>query len=169
MALWNHILSTDIQLTRIGFNQGVNNGLVTGMPADKKNLSDKLGQLRRFDMVSGLPYDDQEPSQANPYMNTEQKKFKTEQDIPTAMKELPGLVQNIFATYHDMPDVMMSKLKALKENQYETFPSLEDKAPSFIKYMNYLTSLKGKGEADNEYMDYLRHKVINEAKASVVP
>jgi hypothetical protein len=143
--------------------------MITGLPADKKILSDKLGQLRRFDMVSGLPYDDQEPSQANPYMNIEQKKFKTEQDIGTAMKELPGLIQNIFTTYADKPDVMMSKLKALKQNSYEAFPSLQDKAPSFMKYMNYLEALKGKEGADKDYMDYLQHKVINEAKASAVP
>ena len=62
---------------------------------------------------------------SNPYMNIEQKKFKITQDIPTAIKELPSLVSNIIETYKSKPDVMFSKLKALKENQYSTFPSLD--------------------------------------------
>lgn len=169
VAFWNHILTSDIQLTRVAFNQGVNSGIITGMQADKKVLSDKLGQLRRFDITTGLPYDDQEINQSNPYMNIEQKKFKNEQNLDVAMKELPGLIDNIFTTYGDKPDIMMSKLKALKENSYETFPSLQDKAPSFVKYMNYLERLKGKNDADSEYMNYLQHKITNEAKASAVP
>ena len=169
VALLNHILTDNIQLTRIGFNQGVNVGLITGTQADKKILSDKLGQLRRFDMASNLPYDDQEPAQANAYMNIEQKKFKMNQDIPSAMQELPGLVNNIIQTYGDRPDVMMGKLKALKQESYEVFPDIKTKAPSLMKYMNYLITLKGKDEADSEYMDYIHHKIINEAKASVVP
>ncbi len=169
VALLNHIMTDNIQLTRIGFNQGVNAGLITGTQADKKLLSDKLGQLRRFDMASNLPYDDQEPAQANAYMNVEQKKFKMNQDIPSAMNELPGLVNNIVQTYGDRPDVMMEKLKALKQNAYDTFPDIKTKAPSLIKYMDYLGKLKGKDEADSEYMDYMHHKLVNEAKSSVVP
>lgn len=169
IALMNHILATDIQLSRIAINQGVNSGLITGTPADKKMLADKLGQLRRFEMTSGLPYDDQEASQANPYMNIEQHKFKMEQDLPKAMSMLPGLVSNITKTYANTPDVMLSKLAALKQNAYETFPSLEKKAPTFAKYMDYLNKLKGSGDGDKEYEDFLRHKIVNEVKAGAVP
>ena len=168
--LMKHIFTTDVQLTRIGFNQAVNNGFITGTPAEKKILGDKLGQLRRFDMGSSLPYDSQEASQANPYMNIEQKQFKMTQDLPKAMNMLPKLVSNIITTYSDRPDVMMSKLKALKENQYETFPSLDGpSAISFSKYMNYLTKLKGGEEANKEFSDFMVHKIVNETKASAVP
>ena len=167
-AVTMHILSTNFQLGRIAVNQGINNGLITGLPAEKKELSDKMGQLRRFDMVEGLPYQDIDEG-SNPYMNIESKKFKTEQDLPTAMQELPSLVGNIFTTYHDEPDVMMQKLKALKENQYSTFPSLEQLPISFMKYIGYLNRYEGADKAQSELQDYMRHKVVNEAKASVVP
>lgn len=167
-AVMMHTLSSNIQLSRIAINQGINNGLISGLPAEKKILADKMGELRRFDMAEGLPYNDIDEG-TNPYMNIEQKKFKMEQDLPTAMKELPGLMQNIIANYHNQPDVMLSKLKALKQNDYATMPSLEDMPLSFVKYLGYLNREQGPVEAQKALHDYLLHKVTNEAKASVVP
>jgi hypothetical protein len=131
-------------------------------------LSDKMGQLRRFDMVEGLPYNEIDEA-SNPYMNLEQKKFKMEQDLPTAMQQLPSLVQNIMETYHDNPDVMMSKLRSLKENQYSTFPSMEQMPLSFMKYVGYLQRMEGPEEAQKELQEYMKHKITNEVKSSVVP
>jgi hypothetical protein len=162
------VLSNNIQLTRIAINQGINNGLITGLPAEKKMLSDKMAQLRRFNMVEGLPYAEID-SGSNPYMNIEQKRYKMEQDPQKAMQMLPGLVQNIFQTYSDKPDVMLSKLKALKENQYATFPSMEDMPLSFMRYMSFLARDKGPAAAQAEFMDYMKHKMVNELKSSVVP
>jgi hypothetical protein len=167
-AVGMHTLSSDIQLSRIAINQGIDHGLITGLPAEKKELGDKMNQLRRFDMVENLPYNDIDAA-SNPYMNIEQKKFKMTQDIPTAIHELPALISNIFKTYSSTPDVMMEKLKALKENSYQTFPSLEAAPLSFFKYVNYLNREEGPAAATAELQDYLKHKVVNEAKASVVP
>lgn len=167
-AVAQHLLGSNIKLASIALNYGINNGLVTGLPAEKKQLADKLGQLRRFDMVTGLPYNEIDQG-SNPYMNIEQKKFKMEQDIPTAMKELPALVSNIMQTYQGQPDIMMQKLKALKENQYSTFPSMEQTPISFIKYLGYLQREEGPDKAQGALMDYMCHKMVNEAKASVVP
>ena len=64
---------------------------------------------------------------------------------------------------------MMSKLKALKQNPYSTFPSLEDTPLSFGKYLAYLTRTEGPEKAQQELMDYQRHKIVNEVKGSVVP
>ena len=167
-AVSMHTLSTNFQLSRIAINQGINNGFITGLPAEKKMLSDKMGQLRRFDMVEGLPYNEIDEA-SNPYMNLEQKKFKMEQDLPTAMKSLPQLVQNIMDTYHDRPDVMMGKLKSLKENNYSTFPSMEQMPLSFYKYIGYLNRTEGPEKAQEELQDYMKHKIVNEVKSSAVP
>ncbi len=167
-AVSMHILTQSVQMGRMSYNQGIDKGLITGLPAEKKALSDKMNQLRRFDMVTGLPYNEIDEA-SNPYTNLEQKRFKAEQDIPTAMKELPGLVQGIMQAYHNNPDVMMSKLKALKQNSYSTFPSLEDTPLSFGKYLAYLTRTEGPEKAQQELMDYQRHKIVNEVKGSVVP
>jgi len=167
-AVTMHTLSTNFQLSRIAINQGINHGLITGLPAEKKELSDKMGQLRRFDMVEGLPYNEIDEA-SNPYMNIEQKNFKMEQDPQKAMQMLPQLIQNIMETYHDKPDVMMSKLKSLKENNYSTFPSMENMPLSFVKYLGYLQREEGPEAAQNELMSYMKHKMVNEVKSSVVP
>jgi len=167
-AVTMHTLTSNMQLTRMAVNQGINSGLITGLPAEKKILSDKMGQLRRFDMVEGLPYNEIDQG-SNPYMNLEQKRFKMEQDPAKAMAMLPGLVSNIIDTYKGQPDVMMSKLRALKENQYSTFPSMESMPLSFMKYVGYLHRTEGSQAAQSELQDYMRHKVVNEVKGSAVP
>lgn len=167
-AVSMHVLSSNMQLSRLALNQGINSGLITGLPAEKKILSDKLGQLRRFDMVEGMPYKDLDAG-TNPYMNIEQKKFKMEQDPQKAIQQLPGLIQNIVDNYKGRPDVMMQKLEALKQNQYNTFPSLETMPISAMKYIAYLQREEGPEVASAALMDYVKHKAINSAKASVVP
>lgn len=167
-AVSMHVLSSNMQLSRLAINQGINSGLITGLPAEKKMLSDKLGQLRRFDMVEGMPYKDIDAG-TNPYMNIEQKKFKMEQDPQKAIQQLPGLIQNIVDTYKGRPDVMMQKLEALKQNQYNTFPSLETMPISAMKYIAYLQREEGPEAAQAQLVDYVKHKAINSAKASVIP
>jgi hypothetical protein len=163
-----HLLGANIKLAQIALNTGINTGMVTGMPAEKKMLADKLGQLRRFDMVSGLPYNEVDQG-SNPYMNIEQSKFRMTQDVGQAMAMLPGLISNIMTKYHDNPDVLMQKIKALKENQYDTFPSMETVPLSFYKYLGYLQKEEGPEAAQAQLQDYMKHKAINEAKGSVVP
>jgi hypothetical protein len=167
-AVGTHLMVSNFRLGREAYNQAINAGAITGLPAEKKELSDKMGQLRRFDMVEGLPYNEIDEA-SNPYMNVEQKSFKMEQDPQKAMQQLPSLVQNIMETYHDKPDVMMSKLKSLKENQYSTFPSMENMPLSFMKYVGYLQRMEGPEAAQQELQDFMKHKVVNEAKASVIP
>jgi hypothetical protein len=164
-----HVLTSDFRLAREGYNQLINNGMITGTLAEKKALSDKMSQLRRFEQVEGLPFNAQDASNANPYMNLEQKKFKLEQDPQKAVAMLPGLISNIIEHYSKTPDVMMGKLKALKENSYSTFPSMEEMPLSFFKYIGYLNRTEGPEAAQAQLMDYMKHKVINEAKSSVVP
>ena len=167
-AVGQHVLGSNIKLASIALNQGINTGLVTGLPAEKKQLADKLGQLRRFDMVTGLPYNEPEQG-SNPYMNLEQKKFKMDEDLPDAMKQVPALVHNIIQTYSAQPDVMMNKLKALKENEYATFPSLEQMPISFMKYVSYLGREESPQAAQAALLDYMKHKMQNEVKSSVIP
>ena len=92
-----------------------------------------------------------------------------EQDIPTAIKQLPQLVSNIIEHYKESPDVMMAKLRALKDNQYSTFPSMEEAPLSFYKYLGYLQREEGPEAAQAELMDYYKRKIVNQVKSSVVP
>lgn len=163
-----HELTSNFQMGRIIYNQMINNGMITGTLAEKKILTDKLNQLRRFDMVEGLPYNAIDES-GNPYMNMEQKIFKVEQDPEKFAPMIVPLINNIMAAYSDKPDVMMSKLKALKQNQYTTFPSLEDTPISFMKYLSFLGNKEGKEAAMEALIDFEKHKMVNQAKSSVIP
>jgi len=159
----------NLKLSSVAINQGINLGLITGMPAEKKQLADKLGELRRFEEVQGLPYDETEQG-SNPYLNFEQKKFKMTQDMGKAVQMLPGLINNIVEKYKSNPDVMMNKLEALKSgDQYATFPSFEKMPLQAMKYIAYLQREEGPEQAQAALQDYLRHKTINEVKGSLVP
>jgi len=166
---WEHMLTTNFQLGRVLYNQALNTGLFNGTPeASRKALADKLGELRRFRMVINTPYAETgEPS--NPYMNIEQKKFHLEEDPMKAVQMLPGMIATIMQKYGDNPDVMMEKIKALKQSQYATMPSLETLPLQAMKYIGYLQQKEGPEYANAALMDFMRHKMLNEAKASVVP
>ena len=163
-----HTLQSNIQLARIAINQGINSGLITGYPAEKKQLADKMGELRRFQEVEGLPYNEIEQG-SNPFMNIEQKKFKSTQDIQAAAQQVPELIHNIMTTYASNPEVMRQKLQALKQNSYATFPSMEKMPMAFMKYIGYLQRTQGTEEANRQLQDYMKHKMTNEVKASLVP
>ena len=163
------LLGTNFQLGRVVMYHAINEGWINGTVAEQKQLSDKLEQLRRFDMVEGLPYNSQAGADENPFMNLEQKAFKRDQNVGEAVQMVPQLVSNIMKTYGQNPDVMMSKLKSLKQNMYDTFPSMEDMPLSFIKYLGYLQRYEGPEKAQSELQDYMSHKMINEAKSSAVP
>lgn len=161
-------LSNDFAMGRMMYNQGVNSGAITGTSAEKKELIDKLGDLRRFKEIQGIPYADTSEAE-NPYMNLEQKKFKLTQDPKEIAQQLPGLIQNIVQNYSNNPDVMLAKLKALKQNEYETMPSLDEEPLQFKRYVDYLNKRVGPDKAQGIITDYFTHKIVNEAKASLVP
>ena len=167
-AVTGHTLSNNIQLARIAINNSINAGLITGLPAEKKALSDSMAQLRRFDEVEGLPYNDIDEG-SNPYMNIEQKKFKYNENPQEAVQQIPSMVSAIMTKYAGKPDVIMAKLKGLKENQFSTFPSMESMPLEFMKYVGYLQREEGPEQAQAELQNYMKHKMINQVKSSVVP
>ena len=163
-----HLMTHDLQLGRVAFNHAVDLGAITGYPAEKKELADKLNQVRRFKLVEGIPANDAGSGELS-FMDLEGKHFKMEQDPQKAMQMIPSLVSHIITGYGNNPDVMLEKLKALKSNSYATFPSMEDTPISFMKYISFLQREHGPEKAQEALSDYLKHKVINEAKGSVVP
>lgn len=165
----SHVLTQSVAMGRLGVNQAINSGLLTGTLAEKKQLGDKMGQLRRFQMSSGLPYQEQSSDESNPYMNLEQKKFKETGDIQEAAKMIPSLVNTIITKYGSNPDVMLSKLKSLKGAEYNTFPNMDDTPLSFTKYITYLNKRVGPEKAQEALVDYIKRKTINEVKTSLVP
>lgn len=163
------VIGQNLQLARVGINQGINLGLITGLPAEQKELSDKLGELRRFKEVEGLPVDAQTDSAKNPLLNLDQKEFKHTQDLGQAVRELPALVSEIVGKYGNEPDLMLEKLKELKSNPYSTFPDMETLPLEYVKYISYLNRVEGPQQAQQELTNYLRKKMVNEVKSGLVP
>lgn len=164
-----HVLTSDFRLAREGYNQLINAGIIQGTLAERKFLSDKLGKLRRFEQVSGLPFEQESEQTSNPFMFPEQQEFKRTQDVGQAMKDLPTLMQNIMSQYGEHPDVALMKLRSLKDMQYNTMPNMENYPMSFQKYITYLQRMEGPQAAQQALQEYMQHKVINQVKGSAVP
>ena len=179
------IITKNTQLGRVVMNQAINSGLVnehmnySALPkgvneegqelAFDKQRADKMLELKKFKQVEGLPVNPQTDSDTNPYLNMEQKRFQHTTDPQVAMQELPKIIQTYIDKYRATPDILMSKIEGLKANAYDVFPSLERTPLVFKHYMDYLTKEKGQEQTNQLLADYMRRKIINEAKSSAVP
>lgn len=164
-----NIATQNVQLARMGMNQAINAGGITGTQAEKKMLGDKMGELRKFEMTQGLPYQEQEPSTANPYMDIESKSFRNEPDPYKAAGQLPGIIQSIMQNNSSNPDVMQEKLKGLKSMQYASMPSPERMPIEFVRYIDFLKRTRGEEYANEAIKDFITHQAINKAKSSLIP
>lgn len=162
------LVKNNIQLARIGINRAADAGLIQS-ESYRKNLADRMGELRRYKMVSGLPFESQTATEGNPYLNLSQKDFKKEQDLNKAMQDVQPLIRNIINRWGNNPEVMMEKLKGLRQNQYATMPSLEDTPMAFFRYLKFLRNSQGEEAAQEHVNDFLRHEMINHAKSAMVP
>jgi hypothetical protein len=163
----------NVQIARVGL---VNLEKASGgeiMPQDyaRHQQTQKEQDLRRFQMSSGLPYEDQSLMGAvNPYTTLGAQQFHRNMDLKQAVTEqLPPLVHNLIGKYGDKPQVLLDRLDALKKNGYQTVPDPEEKAPEFASYYNYMKMTKGQQEATDRVIDYMKHKIANEAKSGVIP
>lgn len=120
-------------------------------------------------MVEGMPYDEQVEPSNNPYLNLESKRFKRTGDIGEAVQQLPELVTKAFEASNGNIEVLQNKLRALKQNTYETMPNPDRIPISFFRYLNFISNTRGPEEAANRMMDYMRQNAINRAKSSLVP
>lgn len=163
------VARNNIQLARVAMNQAIEHGLIGGEQAYRKGLSDKGNDLRRFEMVSKLPFSSQTETTANPYVDIAEKKFKRTEDIGEAARELPGLVADIIKEHGNNPEVMMAKFKGLKTNNYDTMPNMDETPMAFMRYLRFLRNSQGEQAATDRFLDYIRHRAVNEAKAAMVP
>lgn len=165
----------NIQVARVAMTaaERASGGEVFPQDYQRHLQTQKEQDLRRFQQVSGLPYEDQSMmGAANPYTTLGAQQFHRNMDLKQAITEqLPPLVHNLFGRYGDKPQVLLERLEALKKNGYQTVPDPENEksAPEFASYYNYLKMTKGQQEATDRVIDYMKHKMVNEAKSEVIP
>lgn len=173
----NDIILKNTQLGRTVMNQMINAGVISDSSSTEtgrdlaygREMSDAATRLKHFQQVEGLPLPPLDPSQANPYLNEEAKRFKHTEDIPEAVDKLKTILGDYMAKYAHSPDILMSKIEGLKANPLNIFPSMENAPIVFSKYIQFLTKEYGPSQAQALLGDYLKRKVINQAKGQMVP
>lgn len=162
-------LNQNIQMSRIAMNHLAQSGISSELQ-NKYKVAVANRNLRAYEEVKGLPYQQQEASEANPYTEIGQKLFKQESNPAKAMQELPELIHDIFNRYgNQWVDVLRNKLAALKINNYRTIPSPENEPLTSMKYMDFVRRTQGTQAANNLFGDYMRQNLINKIKGSMVP
>lgn len=162
----------NIQLARVAIYNAEKYGGALPEDAARHKYSQDLGDERRFEMASGQPYEDQSSmgAESNPYLTLEENKFKKDMDIPRALQEeLPALIHKWMNLYGDKPQILMQKLQGLKQNEYATEPNPDENPAKFASYQRYLGMSQGEQTATDRLIDFMKHRMVNEVKSSIVP
>lgn len=111
---------------------------------------------------------------ASSYTNLGAKKFKQEEDVQKAGKELQPLIANAIEKSKDAngnidPEKLKAEFAKIKQNNYQTIPDPERNPIAFYHYRNYLIETKGEKEANAIIADYFQHKYVNQVKSQMIP
>jgi hypothetical protein len=153
------MMTHNIQLARMVSNRTVKD--------EEIERSDKFRDRRVFNQLEGKRASDIPNS--NRYLGMEQREFKQTGDVVRAVQLLPGLVQKAIVDSEGNPAALARTLQGLKVNNYGTMPDMEKDPSGYMKYRDYLRRTQGEGEASGRETDYLRQRLLNKVKGSVVP
>src|ERR1041385_995542 len=168
--LVSDIVKENFQLGRVGLSWLVHlDPDILPSESYLKNLNVKTSQLRRFKQAEGMPYEAQSVATGNPYMDMELKHFKRSEDVGEALQDLPSLIDTAIKKANGNPDILKAEFKKIKENNYETMPSLENAPITFHNYVKFIQKTQGDKAASDLIADYIRKRAINQIKSSVVP
>jgi len=163
------LVKENYQTGRIAMNWAADKGVSGETEAYKYKVSQEEGNLRRFKMAEGMPYNEQIGMESNPYLNINQRQFKQTGNIGEAAQDVPGLIQQAMQRSQGNPDVLRQQLQSLKQNSYQTMPSPQSMPLQFAKYYQYLVATRGQEAAQAVMQDYMRQNAINKAKGSMIP
>ena len=168
------IARENIQLARLAQNWGDETGAFGSDRQYKQKLNTEEGELRRFKMASGLPYDEQsEGGGNNPYLAENRGTLKRDMDLADAAHKLPELFQQAMKEStvdgNLNPDILRNKLKALKGGSYPSMPDPERTPTLFYNYLNYLRKTKGEEAASNRLVEYIKNNQIHKIRSEMVP
>lgn len=168
------LVKENFQLGRLATSWAANLNEIPGLENEHylKELNRKNTDLRRFEMVEGMPYEAQSPSTANPYMDMDEKMFKRTSNLSEAAQQLPDLIQEAFSKFNKSGGniaVLKAEMQKIKQNSYETMPDPEKAPQTFIKYMALLSKTQGPEVASARYLDWLYKNHINKVKSQMVP
>lgn len=129
--------------------------------------SDKFRDLRVFNQLEGRQQ--QEIPDTNKYLGLDAKDFKRSDNLQDAMAQLPGLLEKAIADANGDPYELLSKLRSLKNNSYQIFPSLETMPIRTMRYYQHLANTQGSDVAAQRLQEFLTQSELNKIKSSMIP
>lgn len=137
-------------------------------PNDTKR-KEKFRDMAVFNQLVEHKPVDSGAATSNPYLNEDIKRFKRTTDLKEAVDLLPTILKKFIEDSKGDPYEFSKKLTSLKENSYQTFPSLESSPMAFKRYLLFLAQTQGSEAATNRLMDYVRQSELNKVKSGIVP
>ncbi len=138
--------------------------------AKENQKKDKMRDMSVFNELTHVPKSDIVGG-GNPFDNLEAKEYKkhTDEDPQRIAEELPKVLKDYIARYGSNPELLRSKLQALKSESYDTMPSPDTMPMSFFRYLNYLKQTQGDEAVQTRLIDYMKQNAINKAKGELIP
>jgi len=154
--LATYLMKHNIQATRMAAGY---------VDKEETERSQKFRDIRVFKELEHEPFST--VVEPNRFEGLTSRQFKRTGDIGEAVRLLPELTQRAMKSgdYEDMS----KKFRALKGNSYQTMPSLEDTPMEFQRYYQFLERTQGKEAADARLENYVRQRMVNQVKSSMVP
>jgi hypothetical protein len=165
----NQVLQDHIQTYRIALQQF---GEDTEKQIDRAN---KFRDIKVFKNLADMPVQDISADRPNPYLNADIKEFKQTDDMGRAIELLPNIIQKAMEDSRNSEgnldvEKLRTKLKGLKANSFQIFPSPESNPPNaYLKYLQFLDRTQGHDAAQARLMEYMMQRAKNQAKSSAVP
>lgn len=164
------LFKENVQLARIAENWGDEAGVFGKERGRQKTLNAEEGDLRRYKMVSGQPYNDESSlDEANPYFNLKRKSFQRDEDLQDAASKLPDLIHEAVSQSNGNMEVLKNKLKVLKTSSYPSMPNPDNTPMTFWNYVKYLGETQGQDVAAKRVAEYMRNSAIGKARSAMVP
>lgn len=133
---------------------------------DEIERKNSYRDIRLWQELSGRRTPESDITRPNELVGKTSKDFKRAKTIEEGVELLPAALEKVIESSGGDVSKMLRGFKSLKANNYQTFPSdpLE-----MVAYYEYLKKTQGDEEAANRLGDFFQQKMVNKAKASLVP
>lgn len=137
---------------------------------DKIDRANKFRDLRTFNQLQGNDITDlRNAGRQNEFADRDAKEFKRESDLNKALEMVPGILKKIVEDSEGNPEKLRMKLRSLKGNSYQIFPSLESMPQTASEYYEFLVKTQSAEEANKRLYDFLRQSAVNSMKSQSIP
>lgn len=157
------IARDNIQVVRLGLGW---------MSEDQKAIiaeQNKMRDLRVFQQLNGLPSAPMSKGMSNPFLNSQERRFKQTSDLAEAQSLVPELLDRAVSKSGGDPEQLARSVRGLKQPESMPYPSMATQPMTFQNYLAWLERTKGAGAAQAAMEDALTRRALSSAKGSLIP